>query len=100
MPDDGAQAPNPDDPAGAGAGAGPEAEAGVAPGQAGAPELLPGVLQDGPENPAGTVRLPGDTEVYLPPGRAPTEYQAAAEEALTEGDLPLAYQEVIRRYFR
>jgi len=62
--------------------------------------VLPGVLQDGPENPAGTVRLPGDTEVFLPPGRAVTEYQTAAEEALSEGDLPLAYQEVIRRYFR
>ncbi len=100
MPDDGSQTPDPDDAVGAGAGPGAGAEAGVAPGEAGAPELLPGVLQDGPENPAGTVRLPGDADVYLPPGRAPAEYQAAAEEALSEGDLPLAYQEVIRRYFR
>src|SRR5690606_1479578 len=68
-------------------------------GQSAQPELLPGVLQDGPENPAGTVRLPGDTAVFLPAGRAAADYQAAAEEALTEGDLPLSYHEVIRRYF-
>ena len=100
MPDDGSEPPDPDDEVGAGGGAGPESEAGVAAGDPGGLEVLPGVLQDGPENPAGTVRLPGDTEVFLPPGRAVTEYQTAAEEALSEGDLPLAYQEVIRRYFR
>jgi hypothetical protein len=27
-------------------------------------------------------------------------YRRAAEQALTEGDVPLEYQEVIRRYFR
>lgn len=85
---------------GAGAGGGNETDAGVAQAQGGDPELLPGVLQDGPENPAGTVRLPGDAEVSLPPGRAPVDYQAAAEEALTEGDLPLEYQEIIRQYFQ
>lgn len=100
VPDDGSQPPDPDDPMGAGMGAGAETAAGVVEGDAGAVDVLPGVLQDGPENPAGTVRLPGDTDVFLPAGRAVTDYQSAAEEALSEGDLPLAYQEVIRRYFR
>ena len=93
-----------DDPAGqaaAGAGAGPESAAGVADGEAEQPEFLQGVLGDGPESPAGAVRLPGQTDVTLPPGAPSTsDYAAAAEEALSEGDLPLSYQEIIRRYFR
>lgn len=99
-PEEGGMPPEGGDAVWAGAGPGAENQAGVAEGQSAQPELLPGVLQDGPENPAGTVRLPGDTDVFLPAGRAATDYQAAAEEALTEGDLPLSYQEVIRRYFR
>jgi len=93
-----------DDPAGegaAGAGGGPESEAGVAEGQAERPEFLQGVLEQGPESPAGAVRLPGQTDVTLPVGgSSPADYAAAAEEALSEGDLPLSYQEIIRRYFR
>src|SRR5690606_17613449 len=98
-PDDGSPSPDPGDAEAAGAGPGAESEAGVAVGRPGALDVLPGVLQPGPENPAGTVRLPGDTEAFLPPGRGVTEYRPAAEEALPEGGLPLAYQEVIRRYF-
>ncbi len=66
----------------------------------GSPELLSGVLGDGPESTAGTVRLPGSDEVQLPSGTSTAPYRSAAEEALTEGDLPLDYQEIIRRYFR
>lgn len=66
----------------------------------GSPELLSGVLGDGPESSAGTVRLPGSDEVQLPSGTSIAPYRSAAEEALTEGDLPLEYQEIIRRYFR
>lgn len=88
------------DAGGAGAAGGPESAAGVADAGQAPPEFLEGVLEAGPENPAGTVRLPGSDEVALPPGRSVTEYQSAAEEALTEGDLPLSYQEIIRRYFR
>lgn len=66
----------------------------------GPPDLLFGVLQDGPENVAGSVRLPGSGEVELPAGRSFSAYQSAAEEALTESDLPLDYQEIIRRYFQ
>ena len=99
-PDDGSGAGDPEEALGAGAGGGEESEAGAAQAEGGDPELLPGILQDGPENPAGTVRLPGDAEVALPPGRSPADYQSAAEEALTEGDLPLEYQEIIRQYFQ
>lgn len=69
-------------------------------GAGGLQEQLPGVLRDGPESVAGSVRLPGSTEVELPPGTSYAPYQNAAEEALTEGDLPLDYQEIIRRYFQ
>lgn len=97
-PDDGGET-GLDEALGAGAGGGQETEAGVAQ-SSGEPELLPGELRDGPENPAGTVRLPGDTEITIPAGRSVSDYQAAAEEALTEGDLPLEYQEIIRQYFQ
>lgn len=63
-------------------------------------QLLPGVLLDGPTTAAGNVRLPGDDQVELPPGTAFAPYGTAVEEALGEGDLPAAYQEIIRRYFR
>jgi hypothetical protein len=93
-----------DDPEGdgfAGFAAGQESPAGVADGQAERPEFLQGVLEAGPESPAGAVRLPGQTDVTLPLGpSSPADYAAAAEEALSEGDLPLSYQEIIRRYFQ
>lgn len=66
----------------------------------GAVQLLPGVIRGGPTTPAGSVRLPGDDQVELPPGTPLAPYRTAAEEALGEGDLPAAYQEIIRRYFR
>lgn len=69
-------------------------------GAGGSQEQLPGVLSAGPETVAGSVRLPGSTDVELPPGTRYAPYQSAAEDALTEGDLPLDYQEIIRRYFR
>ncbi|MFA5551320.1 MAG: hypothetical protein WDA03_06845, partial [Trueperaceae bacterium] len=69
-------------------------------GSSGQQEQLPGVLRDGPETVAGSVRLPGSDDVDLPQGTSLAPYQSAAEEALTEGDLPLDYLEIIRRYFR
>lgn len=69
-------------------------------GAGGSQEQLSGVLQDGPETVAGSVRIPGSDDVDLPPGTDLAPYRSAAEEALTEGDLPLDYQEIIRRYFR
>ncbi len=69
-------------------------------GASGMLERLQGVLQTGPESVAGSVRLPGSTDVELPAGTSYAPYQSAAEEAITEGDLPLDYLEIIRRYFR
>ena len=85
---------------GAGAAGGSERSAGVAEGEQTPPDFLEGVLERGPENPAGAVRLPGDSDVVLPPGRSLGDYQNAAEDAITEGDIPLSYQEIIRRYFQ
>ncbi|MFO7546473.1 MAG: hypothetical protein R6W77_13355 [Trueperaceae bacterium] len=85
----------------AGGAPGAATEAGVLDqGPAASPDLLQGVLEEGPESPAGTVRLPGEDEVELPPGTSYAPYRTAAEDALTEGDIPLSYQEIIRRYFR
>lgn len=85
----------------AGSEAGGEQAAGAAGlGADASPELLTGVLREGPESSAGAVLLPGQDEVELPPGTTFTSYATAAEEALTEGDLPLEYQDIIRRYFQ
>jgi hypothetical protein len=65
------------------------------------PEFLEGEVSEGPNNAAGTVRLPGETEqTVFPEGSAPSSFNRADEEALTEGRIPLEYQEVIRNYFR
>lgn len=64
------------------------------------PDVLRGVLTEGPESLLGTVLLPGRDEVELPEGVSFAQYAAAAEDALTEGDIPLEYQEILRRYFR
>lgn len=88
------------DSAGLGAGAIESTTADGLDGADGQQEQLRGVLREGPESVAGSVRLPGNDEVDLPSGTSFAPYQGAAEEALTEGDLPLDYQEIIRRYFR
>jgi hypothetical protein len=65
------------------------------------PDFLPGQVGEGPNNIAGTARLPGETEeLVFPQGSAPGSFSRAEEEALTEGRIPLEYQEVIRNYFR
>jgi hypothetical protein len=65
------------------------------------PEFLQGQVNEGPNNTAGTVRLPGETsQTVFPEGSAPGSFSRAEEEALTEGRIPLEYQEVIRNYFR
>jgi hypothetical protein len=64
------------------------------------PDFLPGQLSEGTTNIAGTARLPGETnETVFPKGSAPGSFSRAEEEALTEGRIPLEYQEVIRNYF-
>jgi hypothetical protein len=65
------------------------------------PEFLQGRLDEGLNNTAGTVRLPGETsQTVFPEGSSPGSFSRAEEEALTEGRIPLEYQEVIRNYFR
>jgi hypothetical protein len=62
---------------------------------------LQGQVSGGPNNTAGTVRLPGEmSQTIFPEGSAPSSFSRAEEEALTEGRIPLEYQEVIRNYFR
>lgn len=63
-------------------------------------EFLEGVLTRGPENPGGTLRLPGSDEVEAPTSTAPPDFRRAVEEAITEGRIPVEYQDVIKRYFR
>ncbi len=48
----------------------------------------------------GDIRLPGFTDVEIPPGTSPASLGRAVERAVTEGAVPLDYQEVIRNYFR
>lgn len=65
------------------------------------PEFLQGRVNEGLNNTAGTVRLPGETsQTVFPAGSSPGSFSRAEEEALTEGRIPLEYQEVIRNYFR
>lgn len=64
------------------------------------PEFLPGELGQGPENPGGSVLLPGEDEVEVPSELRRGEYRRAVEEAVTDGQVPLEYQEIIRNYFR
>ncbi|MEJ2287404.1 MAG: hypothetical protein P8Y02_01965 [Deinococcales bacterium] len=65
-----------------------------------APQFLPGQLRPGAQSASGSLRLPGSKDVTLPPGTSIESYRRAAEQALTEGDVPLEYQDVLRRYFR
>jgi len=68
---------------------------------AGDPEPLPSLLGPGEELPIGGVQLPGvGPDGGFPSGPAGTAFRRGVEEALNEGDLPAAYQEVIRNYFR
>jgi hypothetical protein len=64
------------------------------------PEQLEGQLEQGTINTGGQVRLPGDDDVTLPGGSAPAEYQQGVERALSEGRIPVEYQEILRSYFR
>lgn len=66
----------------------------------GQPEALPGVLEDGPTSIAGTIRLPEGEVPAVSFEQIPTEFRQADEQAITEGRIPLEYQEIIRNYFR
>ena len=65
------------------------------------PEQLQGRLNGGPSNVAGTVRLQGTPPTsQLPEGGAPGGFSRAEERAITEGRIPVEYQDIIRNYFR
>lgn len=65
------------------------------------PEFLQGELSQGESNLAGTVRLPGASQETFDPARlSSTDFQRAQEQAVTEGRIPIEYQEIIRNYFR
>ena len=87
------------DDAGIGAGA-PDQGHDAIPDAAGDLEALPGILGSGPESLGGRVRLPGrDSEVELQGGDV-ARYERAVEQAVTDGSVPVTYQEIIRNYFR
>ncbi|MCY4354425.1 MAG: hypothetical protein OXC09_06535 [Truepera sp.] len=69
-------------------------------GEAGEQDFLEGILGPGLENRAGTIQLPGSDAVDLPGGRSAGDYARAVERAITEGSIPVDYQEIIRNYFR
>lgn len=65
------------------------------------PEQLQGELGSGPSNLAGTVRLPGTVEGGAGTGGASAgNFSQTEEQAITEGRIPVEYQEIIRNYFR
>ncbi|MEM7735253.1 MAG: hypothetical protein AAF267_05625 [Deinococcota bacterium] len=69
-------------------------------GDASDPEQLESTLQEGVINVGGQVRLPGDDEVTLPVGSSPEVFERGIEQALSEGRIPVEYQEILRSYFR
>ena len=85
----------------AGIGAGPPVEGDdQVPDAAGELEALPGLIRPGPETLGGRVRLPGrDSELTLEGGDA-ARFERAVEQAVTDGSVPVTYQEIIRNYFR
>jgi len=65
------------------------------------PEQIRGRLDDGPSNLAGTVRLPGTVDGSQETGgAAASTFNQTEEQAITEGRIPVEYQEIIRNYFR
>lgn len=63
-------------------------------------EFLEGQLLGSEVNIGGDVRLPGFSDVELPPGTTPNQLGEAVERSLTGGNVPLEYQDIIRNYFR
>ncbi len=70
--------------------------------EAGSGELtrLEGKLLDGPSSLAGETNLPGLVEDNFPRVNPSNDFKYSAEEAITEGSIPLEYQEILRNYFR
>lgn len=99
----GGEQPGLDEGSGDDAGMGPGAPIGaqdLAPEPGGDLEALPGLLGPGPEALGGRVRLPGRGSEVVPEGPAAAALERAIEQAVTDGSVPVTYQEIIRNYFR
>ncbi|HEX7022036.1 MAG TPA: hypothetical protein VF171_04195, partial [Trueperaceae bacterium] len=90
---------------GAGQGAGTKASTplpgqtprGVAQGQL---ESLQGRFRGGPSTIGGQVLIPGLADKPLPEGQAATGFRHALEKAVTEGRIPVEYQQILRDYYK
>ncbi len=99
----GAEQPELDAGMGDEAGIGPGAPIGQddqAPPPGGDLEALPGMIGPGPETLGGRVRLPGRDSDLAPTPSAAERFERAVEQAVTDGSVPVTFQEIIRNYFR
>ena len=62
-------------------------------------EFLEGPLGRGQSNQAGTVRMAGARANRGDPTTNNSNFKRSQEEAISEGNIPLEYQEIIRKYF-
>ncbi len=64
------------------------------------PDFVEGQLKQGDSNQAGTVRLAGNQDNTGSTANNKAIFNRSQEEAISEGSIPLEYQEIIRNYFR
>ena len=64
------------------------------------PEFVEGRLGEGPSTVGGTVRLPGSAGEGAAVTGSPGSFNQAEEQAITEGRIPVEYQDIVRNYFR
>ncbi len=64
------------------------------------PDFLEGELKQAESNQAGTVRLAGTQDNKGSTANNKAIFNRSQEEAISEGSIPLEYQEIIRNYFR
>lgn len=65
-----------------------------------APERIAGIRGEGPTTVGGEALQQGQAPDKLPRTGTPESYRRAAEEVVREGRIPLAYQKLVREYFR
>ncbi len=63
-------------------------------------EHLDGVIGEGPRSVGGEILLPPISQEGGPSGPAAQAAERALEQAITEGRIPVEYQEILRSYFR
>lgn len=63
-------------------------------------EHLDGVIGEGPRSVGGEILLPSTSQESGPSGPAAQAAERALEQAITEGRIPVEYQEILRNYFR